>query len=52
MGKTAGPLPPLRKPRNHAPGQDALVSDRPRRLPEATAALLLQELRQHLYLGA
>jgi hypothetical protein len=32
VGKTAGPLPQLPKPRHHATGQDTIVTKWPRRL--------------------
>src|ERR687892_1223191 len=50
MGKTAGPLPELRKPRHHAAGQDTIVTERPRRLPKSAPALLVQGMRRHIYI--
>src|SRR5919106_4979552 len=50
MGETAGPLPPLRKPRHHAAGQDTIVTERPRRVPKSAPALLVQGMRPHIHI--
>lgn len=52
MGKTAGPLPQLWEPQHDSTGQDAIISDDPRRLANTAPAVLLQRLRRHVHIRA
>jgi hypothetical protein len=52
MGKTAGPLRRLRRPRHDPTGQVALISHEPRALASTAPAVLLQGLRQHVHIRA
>ena len=52
MGKTTGPLPALREPRNQTQGQDSDLPDGSRRIAQTPAEVRLQVVEEQLHLGA